>query len=237
MLEHSRDGKLNVTILNQDGHASLEFHDSGPGIKEVNRIFDPFYTTKSVGKGTGLGLSICYGIIKEHGGDIRAFNHASGGAVIQVVLPTAAAEAVAPVSAQLVGRSVPLQGRVLLVDDEEAVLEFEREVLSGAGAQVTCLTSGEMAISRLASEQFDAVLVDSSMPGALSGIDVYRWIAEHRPETRSRVIVTFSSLADSDIRHFVEENSVLHINKPFEVSDLIAVTARAISKQKAAATT
>ena len=45
-----------------------EFQDSGPGIKEPNRIFEPFYTTKSVGKGTGLGLSICYGIIKEHGG-------------------------------------------------------------------------------------------------------------------------------------------------------------------------
>ena len=55
-----------------------EFQDSGPGIKEPNRIFDPFYTTKSVGKGTGLGLSICYGIVKEHGGDISARNRESG---------------------------------------------------------------------------------------------------------------------------------------------------------------
>jgi two-component system NtrC family sensor kinase len=239
MLEHSRGGKLSVAILHQEGHASLEFHDSGPGIKELNRIFDPFYTTKSVGKGTGLGLSICYGIIKEHGGDIRAYNHPGGGAVIQVILPTVAAEAVAPAPApvQPAGHAVPLQGRVLLVDDEEAVLEFEREVLSGAGAQVTCLTSGEVAISRLAAEQFDAVLVDSSMPGALNGIDIYRWIAEHRPESKSRVIVTFSSLADSDTRRFVEDNSVLHINKPFEVSDLIAVTSRAIFKQEAVANT
>ena len=61
--------------------------DSGPGIKEPNRIFDPFYTTKSVGKGTGLGLSICYGIIKEHGGDISARNQENGGAVIVVRLP------------------------------------------------------------------------------------------------------------------------------------------------------
>ncbi len=53
-----------------------EFQDSGPGIKEPNRIFDPFYTTKNVGKGTGLGLSICYGIVKEHGGDISAHNRA-----------------------------------------------------------------------------------------------------------------------------------------------------------------
>ena len=66
-----------------------EFQDSGPGIKEPNRIFDPFYTTKSVGKGTGLGLSICYGIIKEHGGDISARNRTDGGAIIEVRLPAA----------------------------------------------------------------------------------------------------------------------------------------------------
>jgi two-component system NtrC family sensor kinase len=235
MLEHSRGGHLEVSITNQDSHVSLEFRDSGPGIKEVNRIFDPFYTTKSVGKGTGLGLSICYGIIKEHGGDIRAFNHAGGGAVIQVVFPVAAAGAVVAPIPQPAGHVVPLQGRVLVVDDEEAVLEFEREVLAGAGADVCCLTSAEIAISRLAAEQFDAVLVDSSMPGSLSGIDIYRWVAEHRPETKGRIIVTFSSLADSEVRRFVDEESILHINKPFEVSDLIAITAKAISNRKATA--
>ena len=51
-----------------------QFTDDGAGIKDPKRIFDPFYTTKSVGKGTGLGLSICYGIVKEHGGDITAHN-------------------------------------------------------------------------------------------------------------------------------------------------------------------
>jgi two-component system NtrC family sensor kinase len=235
MLEHSRGGHLNVSISNQDSHVSLEFRDSGPGIKEVNRIFDPFYTTKSVGKGTGLGLSICYGIIKEHDGDIRAFNHTGGGAVIQVVFPVAAAGAVVATSPKSVGRAVPLQGRVLVVDDEEAVLEFEREVLSGAGAEVVCLSSAEIAISRLATEQFDAILVDSSMPGSLSGVDIYRWVAENRPEHRARIIVTFSSLADSEVRQFVEKESILHINKPFEVSDLIAITGKAISSQKATA--
>ena len=57
-----------------------------PGIKDPSRIFDPFYTTKSVGKGTGLGLSICYGIVKEHGGDIVARNREEGGATIEVRL-------------------------------------------------------------------------------------------------------------------------------------------------------
>ena len=69
------------------GHVCTQFTDDGAGIKDPKRIFDPFYTTKSVGKGTGLGLSICYGIVKEHGGDITANNSPEGGAVIEVRLP------------------------------------------------------------------------------------------------------------------------------------------------------
>jgi PAS domain S-box-containing protein len=235
MLEHSRGGKLDVTIAVHGGQINLEFHDSGLGIREVNRIFDPFYTTKGVGKGTGLGLSICYGIVKEHGGDIRAFNHVNGGAVIQIVLPTAAMAAEKAVPLEAAGRRVPLQGRVLLVDDEEAVLEFEREVLTGAGAQVVCVGTGETAIAKLASARFDAVLVDSSMPGALNGTDVYKWIAEHRPELKQQLVLAFSSVTDSELRKFVESNSIPFINKPFEVSDLIAVIGRAMSTTKTAA--
>ncbi len=237
MLEHARGGRLEVTIAQQNTQVSLEFHDSGPGIREVNRIFDPFYTTKGVGKGTGLGLSICYGIIKEHGGDIRAFNHSGGGAVVQIVLPIAAATYPEPIAEQPLGRRIPLQGRVLLVDDEEAVLEFEREVLSGAGAEVVCLRTAESAIARLASEQFDAILVDSSMPGALNGIDVYRWISEHHPESKHRVILAFSSLTDADLREYIETNAIQCIGKPFEVSDLIAIVGKAMQAAKTIAAT
>src|SRR5216684_5614696 len=70
ILEAGQGGTLKVRVSNQNGQVRAEFRDSGPGIKDPKRIFDPFYTTKSVGKGTGLGLSICYGIVKEHGGDI-----------------------------------------------------------------------------------------------------------------------------------------------------------------------
>jgi two-component system NtrC family sensor kinase len=237
MLEHSRGGKLEVTIRAENGQTSLEFHDSGPGIREVNRIFDPFYTTKSVGKGTGLGLSICYGIIKEHGGDIRAFNHVKGGAVLQIVLPSAAVVPESALTTEISGGRIPLQGRVLLVEDEEAVLEFEREVIAGAGAEVECIASAEEAIAKLASTQFDAILVDSSMPGALSGTDVYRWLAEHRPESKHRLVLAFSSVMDSELRDFVEGNGIPWINKPFEVSELIAVIGRAMQEKKATSAT
>jgi C4-dicarboxylate-specific signal transduction histidine kinase len=81
-------GSLCVRIYQEDNRACIEFRDSGPGFKEPNKIFDPFYTTKKIGKGTGLGLSICYGMVKEHGGDIIASNHEQGGAVVRLKLPT-----------------------------------------------------------------------------------------------------------------------------------------------------
>jgi signal transduction histidine kinase len=65
----------------------VEFTDSGPGVKDPSRVFDPFYTTKPVGKGTGLGLSICYGIITEHGGTIRVKNSPPRGASFRIELP------------------------------------------------------------------------------------------------------------------------------------------------------
>jgi len=236
MLEHGRGGRLEVEIATANAQVMVRVRDSGPGIKEVNRIFDPFYTTKAVGKGTGLGLSICYGIIKEHGGDIRAFNHPEGGAVVEVLLPTAGADVIISAGVgEAASRRVPLQGRVMLVDDEEVVLEFEREVLTGAGAEVVCLRSAEDAIAALATEAFDAILVDSTMPGEVDGLDFFRWLAEHRPELKSRVIVAFSSVAESELRELIKRERIHQITKPFEVSELIAVTAQVIQGKKSAA--
>src|SRR5271168_3748245 len=79
VLETGRSGKLRIKVYCEKNDVCAQFADDGPGIKDPKRIFDPFYTTKSVGKGTGLGLSICYGIVKEHGGDITAHNASEGG--------------------------------------------------------------------------------------------------------------------------------------------------------------
>ncbi len=82
-----RGGTLTIKTLRDRGNVVVLFTDTGPGIKEPSRVFDPFYTTKPVGKGTGLGLSICYGIVREHGGNIVCYNQQVGGAVFRVELP------------------------------------------------------------------------------------------------------------------------------------------------------
>ena len=88
-LEEAGGGSFEVAIRPDEDRAVLEFADSGAGIKEPQRVFEPFYTTKPVGKGTGLGLSTCYGIIQQHDGDISCRNRPQGGAVFCVVLPLA----------------------------------------------------------------------------------------------------------------------------------------------------
>lgn len=233
ILENARSGVLKVRIYADGTYVCTEFQDSGPGMKEPSRVFDPFYTTKGVGKGTGLGLSICYGIVKEHRGDILALNPPDGGALFRVVLPASGAMARPEVEASPKRRGLVLQGRILLIDDEEAVLEFEREVLTGAGADVIALSRGEEAIARLQRDWFDAAVIDCKMPGKWTGMEIYRWITENRPALRHSILFTVSNVADTKTRAFLEETGLACIVKPFEVADLIAMARRILARRSA----
>jgi len=86
-LEQVGGGVLAIRTLRERNRAVVEFSDTGPGLKDPKRVFDPFYTTKPVGKGAGLGLSMCYGILQEHGGEITCFNRPEGGATFRLELP------------------------------------------------------------------------------------------------------------------------------------------------------
>jgi len=88
--ESGRRGRIEIETADADGFIEIAFRDNGDGITFSDRIFDPFFTTKEVGKGTGLGLSICYGIVREHGGEIVCHNNQGGqGACFRVRLPAA----------------------------------------------------------------------------------------------------------------------------------------------------
>jgi signal transduction histidine kinase len=86
-MEAEQGGVLTIKTMRDRANVVALFSDTGPGLKEPHRVFDPFYTTKPVGKGTGLGLSICFGIVQEHGGKIFCYNRQEGGAVFRVELP------------------------------------------------------------------------------------------------------------------------------------------------------
>jgi signal transduction histidine kinase len=86
-MQEAGGGTLTVRTLFEKGNVVILFSDTGPGMRDPNLVFDPFYTTKPVGKGTGLGLSICYGLIQDQGGQISCYNRPEGGATFRVELP------------------------------------------------------------------------------------------------------------------------------------------------------
>jgi signal transduction histidine kinase len=87
MESHGGGGTLTIKTMRDRTNVVITLSDTGPGIREPHRVFDPFYTTKPIGKGTGLGLSICFGIVQEHNGKILCYNGQQGGAVFRVELP------------------------------------------------------------------------------------------------------------------------------------------------------
>jgi PAS domain S-box-containing protein len=236
VLETGRSGKLKIRVYCQNHDVCAQFADDGVGLKDPKRIFDPFYTTKNVGKGTGLGLSICYGIVKEHGGDITAHNAPEGGAIIEVRLPlVAAASAVAEIPQTAAHREGAIQGRVLLVEEEEAVLEFERDVLVGAGANVVTAAKSEDVKTRLLSEPFDAIIMSGKMPADWHAKEAFQWIQQHCPEMENHVLFTFSNgVEQGDGRGFLQEKNVPFLVKPFEVADLISRARHLLQKAHAA---
>ena len=228
MLEVARGGRLCLRAFLDNHQVTIEFHDSGPGIRDPKRIFDPFYTTKPVGKGTGLGLSICYGIIKAHGGEIRARNHPRGGAVLQVRLPVAGQASESQAASRPGASGVRLRGRILLVDDEEPILELERQALVFAGVEAVGVTRADDAIARLESESFDAVIVDAGIAGDWTAADLHRWIATHRSGLEKHLALTTSSPGDPQLRFFVEQTRTLCITKPFTVPEFLDLAQRAL---------
>jgi PAS domain S-box-containing protein len=166
----------------------LAVRDSGPGIAPgvVDRMFEPFYSTKEVGKGGGMGLSMVHGIVHEHGGHVIVDTAVGKGATFRILLPDAqeAIEEFRQQRQETRSRKARLSGSVMVVDDEEMVLEMMGDLLEGWGLAVTLKASGVEARQAFADDpaRYDLVLSDQTMP-RLTGLELARQIRELRPDT------------------------------------------------------
>jgi PAS domain S-box-containing protein len=159
ILESGSQGDLQVYSGRELERVFVEFVDSGPGVKDPSRVFDPFYTTKPVGKGTGLGLSICYGIVTEHGGSIQVKNVPGKGASFRIELPVRSQVRAEKHREQEAPRNLQ-NGRILLLDVDDSVLESMAELLSNNDHVVTTCKSFEDARQLVAQNEFDLVVAD-----------------------------------------------------------------------------
>jgi len=215
--------RIGFTTRAVEGGIDLVVEDNGPGIPpEVrSRIFEPFFTTKEVGKGTGLGLSICYGIVAEHGGEIRVESEPGQFTRFTLNLPVAPPSVLATAEpAERAPEAIAAALSVLIVDDDPAVLEFVEEAMQGEGFRIETARGGREAIKRLSTGAgFDAVVSDLRMPD-VDGRGLFRYIREQRPELEARLGFATGDVANPTSRKFLESSGRPVLEKPFTIAAL-----------------
>jgi signal transduction histidine kinase/CheY-like chemotaxis protein len=218
--------RLAVTASAADGTLRVVFADNGPGIKNTKQVFDHFYTTKPVGQGTGLGLSIAYAVIQRHRGQITAENNPEGGARFAIELPLAPTGEVrkspeARHATEDAPVETPLEGSVLVVDDEPTLVDLQKEILEALGAVVVGAASGREAIEHLRRRAFDVIVTDLRMPGGVSGQDLFRWVQSNAPESAGRFVFVTGDNAGDGSRDFLDGVGARCVMKPFTMEDYV----------------
>jgi two-component system cell cycle sensor histidine kinase/response regulator CckA len=220
----SRPMKRKGEIIPAGDYTRIRVSDTGCGIaqEDLDRIFEPFYSTKEVGAGTGLGLSTVYGIVSQTGGFVEVKSQLGQGTSFAIYLPQHRADEEAVESAQAkaeASRDLTGMGTVLLVEDEDAVRAFGARALMNKGYKVLEANSGEAALEVLndGGEAVDLLITDVVMP-RLDGPSLVRKVRETRPDMP---VIFISGYAEDSFRQRLGREAGIHfLPKPFSLKDL-----------------
>jgi signal transduction histidine kinase len=220
--------EIRVVTRDRGDRVMLEVRDTGAGMSAsvVERIFEPFFTTKPIGLGTGLGLSISHSIISAYGGEIEVESTGGSGSVFRVLLPRAKSR----VSIRAVTPEPPpvRAGRILIVDDDAAILRALDRVL-GKEHEVVTVTGAREALDRIArGERFDIILCDIMMPD-MTGMDLYETLGQHWAEGPATMIFLTGGTFTPRARAFLDHVPNLRLIKPFEPKQLRTVIAERLA--------
>jgi two-component system cell cycle sensor histidine kinase/response regulator CckA len=215
-------GRLTIGTRDLDGHVELRVSDTGQGIapEVLEHIFEPFYTTKPAGEGTGLGLPTVHGIVTQSGGTITVDTQVGRGTTFSISLPRAdrapeAAPSPLPPASRPAGKRT-----VMIVEDDDAVRELARLVLSRGGYEVIAFTNGAAALDKAASSRLDVdlVLTDVVMPG-MSGPELVQRLRAYHPNLP---VVFMSGYAEEAANRLNIDAATLNLlSKPFAPRDLL----------------
>jgi len=218
-------GVVTITAENIDfsgnNYIQIRIQDTGTGIalKHLEKIFDPYFTTKQTG--SGLGLASCHSIISKHNGNITVASELNVGTTFTILLP--AVNAV--IEADTVGRATPVsepsfpcKGSILVLDDEEEVRGVLGAMLKRMGCVVAFATEGQDAIEKYKATQFDLVITDLTLPGDIGGDGVAKEILVLNPDAK---IIVSSGYANSSIMaNYKEYGFQGRIAKPYNFAAL-----------------
>lgn len=210
-------------------YIKLSISDTGPGIDpEIQkRIFEPYFTTKSSGQGSGLGLAVVHGIIQSHGGTIHIKSALGQGACFEAYLPCCEEKPAHPVAPS--SEVVRGHGRILLIDDEEAIVNLGRRLLEKLGYTVTCETRSSRALELFSEnpDRFDIVITDQTMPN-YTGISLAQEFWKLRPELPIIISSGYSEQITSE--KAAQMGFQAFLGKPYTTAELARVIRQSLTQ-------
>jgi PAS domain S-box-containing protein len=209
-------------------HALLTISDTGVGIDKdsLDRIFEPFYTTKKPGEGTGLGLAMVYGIVKGHGGHITIYSEPGAGTTFNIHLPAHQVDTEPDLSTSAEFAAFG-SGTILLADDEDLVRSLGQRILEKAGYRVLTACNGRQALEIYKQKRNEIALVvlDLIMP-VMDGKQCLAEILDVNPG--AKVLIASGYSPDGGTRDMLERGATGFVTKPYDVKHLIQAVREAL---------
>jgi len=236
-------GVLEVSLTNIDindrktypeiepgNYVRIAIKDTGCGIEKniINRIFEPYFTTRNVGEGSGFGLSVVYGIVKSHNGHIKVYSEPGKGTDFHIFLPTINFHTSEP---EETNKLLPGKEHILIVDDEEKLLYVMEKLLGKLGYNVTSSSSSTEALNifRKDPETFDLIITDKTMP-VMDGIKLGQEIIKINPHIPIILCTGYGDEVNKEFAHLSGIRKVL--NKPVLMGPLSKTIIEVLNKNK-----
>jgi PAS domain S-box-containing protein len=218
-----------LSNLRNGNYVKISITDCGKGIarRNLEKIFNPYFSTKKLGdkKGTGLGLSICHSIIRKHGGNVTVASEYGQGTTLHIYLPSANGKSPDQRTADTLEQEIPIfgEGRILVMDDEAMIRKLAGELLSYLGYDVDFAQDGAEAIKRYKQEMdskkpFDAVILDLTVKGGMGGKEAIEKLSKIDPNVVA--IVSSGYCNDPGITDFSQYGFSGVVTKPYTMSEL-----------------
>ena len=213
------NNEIRVKTWAEGKQVCAQVRDTGSGIaaENLSKLFEPFFTTKGIGTGSGLGLAISKDIIEGFGGTIEVESTLGTGTCFTIRLPVRAVEQATVTPPAETGAGPKVQGRVLVVDDEEGIRAAIVRMLNGH--ETVQASNGAEAREILEHDQaFDVIVCDMMMPN-VSGMDLHQWLAETHPALAEQLIFVSGGAFTPRAREYLGKISNIRLEKPFDMAN------------------
>ncbi len=233
-IENAHISKSDKMPIEEGEYVLITVRDHGIGIPEenLNKIFDPYFTTKK--RGSGLGLAVVYSIIKNHKGLIRVDSKINEGTAFKIYLPSAK-QKVITTEVEKKDELTKGKGKILVMDDEDIIRDVAKELLNHLGYEVVLSADGEEAFNlykqaKETEKPFDAIIMDLTVPGAMGGKDLMQMLLRYDPQVKA---IVSSGYSNDPIMAFYKDFGFCGvIMKPYRIKEFSEVLHKVINSNE-----